>query len=109
MAMSRSRGETSLITRSPIVIVPDVIFSRPATMRSAVVFPHPEGPTKIMNSPSSIASERSRTATVPPGNSFVTWSNVSPGMSAFQSRRRDAADEEPLRDEEQEQDGDARS
>ena len=27
--------------------------SSPATMRSAVVFPQPEGPTRTMNSPSS--------------------------------------------------------
>ena len=42
--MSRSLGGTVLTTRSPMRIVPSVIVSRPATIRSAVVFPHPDGP-----------------------------------------------------------------
>src|SRR3954447_16417357 len=52
--MSRSLGWTLLTTRSPIEIVPDVMFSRPASMRSRVDLPQPEGPTKTTNSPSSI-------------------------------------------------------
>ena len=51
-------------------IVPEVGFSSPAIIRSAVVFPHPEEPTRIMNSPSAISSERSSTATVPPANAL---------------------------------------
>src|SRR5205809_3943669 len=50
MAMSRSFGGRSLTIRSPIEISPPVISSRPATMRSVVVFPQPEGPTSTMNS-----------------------------------------------------------
>ncbi len=42
--MSRSFGVRWFTTRPPIEIVPSVIVSRPATMRSAVVFPHPDGP-----------------------------------------------------------------
>jgi len=41
--------------------------SRPAIILSAVDFPQPEGPTKIMNSPSAISSVKSRTASVPSG------------------------------------------
>ena len=41
------------MTFPPISIVPDVGFSSPATMRRAVVLPHPDGPTSTMNSPSS--------------------------------------------------------
>src|SRR5262245_21768623 len=52
--MSRSFGWTLLTTRSPIEIVPEVMFSRPASMRSSVDFPQPEGPTSTTNSPSSI-------------------------------------------------------
>src|SRR3954471_133047 len=52
--MSRSFGWTLLTTRSPIEIVPDVMFSRPASMRSRVDLPQPEGPTSTTNSPSSI-------------------------------------------------------
>ncbi len=42
--MSRFAGETSLTTRSPIRIVPVVGVSSPATIRRAVVLPHPDGP-----------------------------------------------------------------
>ena len=38
--------------RSPIEIVPSVISSRPAIIRSSVDFPQPDGPTSTMNSPS---------------------------------------------------------
>src|SRR6188768_1278706 len=54
MAMSRSFGWTLLTTRSPIEIVPEVMFSRPASIRNKVDLPHPEGPTSTTNSPSSI-------------------------------------------------------
>src|SRR6476620_74885 len=52
--MSRSFGWTLLTTRSPIEIVPEVMFSRPASIRSKVDLPQPEGPTRTTNSPSSI-------------------------------------------------------
>src|SRR5918912_859095 len=52
--MSRSFGWTLLTTRSPIEIVPEVMFSRPASIRSNVDLPQPEGPTSTTNSPSSI-------------------------------------------------------
>src|SRR5262245_56988973 len=57
MAMSRSLGWTLLTTRSPIEIVPEVMFSRPASIRSRVDLPQPEGPTSTTNSPSSIGIE----------------------------------------------------
>ena len=44
MAMSRSRGGTSLTTSPPIQISPSVISSRPAIMRSVVDLPQPDGP-----------------------------------------------------------------
>jgi hypothetical protein len=53
--------------RSPIRIVPLVISSSPATIRSAVVLPHPEGPTSTMISPSRMSRVRPETATVPSG------------------------------------------
>src|SRR6266702_2481301 len=55
--MSRSFGWTLLTTRSPIEIVPEVMFSRPASIRSKVDLPQPEGPTSTTNSPSSIGIE----------------------------------------------------
>src|SRR5579862_3975669 len=52
--MSRSLGWTLLTTRSPIEMVPDVMFSSPASIRSRVDLPQPEGPTSTTNSPSSM-------------------------------------------------------
>ena len=63
--MSRSFGVTSFTTRPPIRISPSLISSSPATMRSAVVFPQPDGPTKTMNSPSSITRSSASTARGP--------------------------------------------
>ena len=51
--MSRSLGSSSLTTRSPMTISPAVMDSSPATIRSSVDLPQPEGPTMTMNSPSS--------------------------------------------------------
>src|SRR3990172_1301695 len=62
MAMSRSLGGRSLTIRSPIWISPAVISSRPATIRSVVVLPQPDGPTKTMNSLSRIVRFTSLTA-----------------------------------------------
>src|SRR5262245_41581336 len=62
MAMSRSFGGRSLTTRSPMAISPEVISSRPATIRSVVVLPHPDGPTKTMNSLSRMVRFTSLTA-----------------------------------------------
>ncbi len=61
MAMSRSLAATLLTTRSPIRIWPSVIDSRPASMRRAVDLPHPDGPTRTMNSLSLIATLKSFT------------------------------------------------
>ncbi len=54
-----------LTTSPPIATVPAVIGSSPAIIRSAVVFPHPDGPTKTTNSPSAISRSKSETAFVP--------------------------------------------
>src|SRR6266540_1020051 len=43
-------------------IAPASTSSSPASMRSAVVFPEPDGPTSTMNSPSSIARSSESTA-----------------------------------------------
>ena len=56
-------------------------------MRSAVVFPQPDGPTSTMNSPSSISRFRELTAVVPSGYVFVTPSNVTPAMPSLPSLR----------------------
>ena len=66
MAMSRSLGGRSLTTRSPIRISPDVTCSSPASMRSSVDLPQPDGPTRTTNSPSAMSMETPcSTSTVP--------------------------------------------
>src|SRR5215208_4272733 len=55
---------------------PDVMSSSPAIIRNAVDFPHPDGPTKIMNSPSPISRSIAFTASKPSGYRLVTWSNA---------------------------------
>src|SRR4051795_2585969 len=62
MARLRSRGARSLTCRSPMIISPEVMSSRPTIIRSSVDFPQPEGPTRIMNSPSATSMLTSFTA-----------------------------------------------
>src|SRR6266516_1051927 len=103
--MSRSRGETPFTTAPPIPIRPEVGRSSPATSRRAVDFPQPDGPTRIMNSPSWIVSVRSSRATTPPAKTLPTSSyRTSATRLPLQPRRSDAADEVPLGEEEQDQD-----
>src|SRR5680860_415484 len=60
--MSRSLGCRCVISRSPMWISPLVTSSRPASIRRLVDLPHPDGPTRTMNSPSSMSRFRSSTA-----------------------------------------------
>src|SRR5215468_4537472 len=60
--MSRSLGWTKVTSFSPISTRPPSSGSRPASMRSAVVFPEPDGPTSTMNSPSLMSRSRASTA-----------------------------------------------
>src|ERR1700761_2806728 len=69
--MSRSLGWTLLTTRSPIEIVPEVMFSRPASIRSKVDLPQPEGPTRTTKAPSSIGIDTPCRTSKPP-NDFRT-------------------------------------
>src|SRR6478609_1242979 len=65
MARLRSRGARSLTRLSPISISPDVMSSRPTIIRSSVDLPQPDGPTRIMNSPSWTSMLMSFTAAKP--------------------------------------------
>ena len=49
--MSRARGGSALTTVSPMRIVPSLIDSRPASIRSEVVLPQPDGPSSTSISP----------------------------------------------------------
>ncbi len=67
MAMSRSLGARSLTTVPSMRSSPEVMSSRPAIMFSVVDFPQPDGPTRMMNSPSAISMLTSWTARAPSG------------------------------------------
>src|SRR4051794_29934748 len=48
-----------------MIMSPDVMSSSPTIIRSSVDFPQPDGPTRIMNSPSSTSIDTSLTAGKP--------------------------------------------
>ena len=82
--MSRSFGGTLVTSRSPMKILPALTSSRPASIRRVVDLPHPDGPTRTMNSPSSIS--RSMPGTVglsAPGYQRCAFSNVTVAMTVF--------------------------
>src|SRR3954469_9252521 len=58
----RSRGARSLTRLPPMTMSPLVMSSSPTIIRSSVDFPQPEGPTRIMNSPSAMSRLTSLTA-----------------------------------------------
>src|ERR1700738_764507 len=66
MAMSRSFGCRWFTMRPPMAMVPPLISSRPAIMRSVVDLPQPEGPTSTTNSRSLMSRLMSLTATTGP-------------------------------------------
>ena len=64
--MSRSLGGTWLTTLPLIAISPPEMFSSPATMRSSVLLPQPEGPTSTVNEPSGISIDTPCSTAVSP-------------------------------------------
>ena len=52
MEMPRLLGGTLATSRSPIITLPLVGYSKPEIMRSVVVLPQPEGPSSVTISPS---------------------------------------------------------
>src|ERR1700722_7988457 len=74
--MSRSFGVLSLTTCPPIFSSPAVMSSRPAPIRSAVDLPQPDGPTRIMNSPSATSRFMSLTASKPSSYRLVMCSSA---------------------------------
>src|SRR5262245_50181580 len=60
--MSRLFGGTPVTSRSSMNTPPSSTGSSPANIRSVVDFPHPDGPTNTMNSPSPISRSRPGTA-----------------------------------------------
>src|SRR5215472_13048036 len=93
--MSLCLGSTSLTGRPSMLIVPEVTSSRPATIRSAVVFPQPDGPTSTSSSPSPTIRSSESTATVPSPNRLVTESS-SIRANLPPHAQRQALDQVPL-------------
>src|SRR3954447_20502652 len=84
--MSRSLGGVCVMSRSPMKILPLLTSSSPASIRRVVDLPHPEGPTRTMNSPSSISNEIPGTAGLSaPGYHRCALSNVTVAMVRFPS------------------------
>src|SRR5919106_2030759 len=106
--MSRSLGASSLTTRSPIRTSPSVMSSSPAIIRSAVDLPHPDGPTRIMNSPSPISRLICFTASVPSGNrlvtSSITISAISLSPLSLHGARRQPGHDAALEDQHEDDD-----
>ena len=66
MLTSRSEAESRVTSLPPIKMLPSVDISKPAISLSVVVFPQPDGPSKVTSFPRSIVKLRSRTACTSP-------------------------------------------
>src|SRR6218665_4067159 len=95
--MSRSFESRWLTTRSSIIIWPPLMSSSPASMRSRVDLPQPEGPTSTTNSPSAMSRLRSWMIwTLPKDLRMLRKDTVAMGCpsidSALHGAGREAAD-----------------
>ena len=86
MASPRFEGGSAVALRPATQTSPRLISSSPATMRSRVDFPHPEGPTKMMNSPLSTARSTPLTTWVLPNHFSTDLSSIS-AISPSRPRR----------------------
>ena len=66
MPMSRRFAGVRCRSTPATDTVPDVASSNPATIRSAVVFPHPDGPSSATSSPGRMCRVRPSSARVSP-------------------------------------------
>src|SRR3954470_9029953 len=78
--MSRSLGARSFMRSPPMRSSPSEMSSSPAIMFRVVDFPQPDGPTRMMNSPSATSMLTSSAPRVPSGYRLYTWSRT---MSAI--------------------------
>src|SRR3954452_12392357 len=105
--MSRSLGAFWLTTSPQISSWPSELSSSPAIIRSAVDFPQPEGPTRIMNSPSEMSRSRSLTASKPSANVLVTPSRTISdigGSLSLDGAGGEPGDDSALEDEDEDDD-----
>src|SRR5215469_16806344 len=80
MAMSRSLGSTRFTRRPPILISPPLASSSPATRRSSVDFPQPDGPTTTISSRSAMVRSIPCMMTVVPKD-LLTRERLTSAMS----------------------------
>src|SRR5215211_945273 len=115
--MSRSLGAIWLTTVSPVFTSPSEMSSSPTTIRSAVDFQDPDGPTRIMNSPSLMSRSMFRTASKPSGYRLVILSRTISAIRSYSSLSlhgargqpgHDAALEEQYEDDDRDGDDDGR-
>src|SRR5258707_13708567 len=74
--MSRSFDSTSLTTLPSMAMLPAVISSRPASIRSSVDLPQPEGPTRTTNSPSLMSKLTPCSTLVVPKDFSTFWNET---------------------------------
>src|SRR5215213_10018642 len=93
-----------------MIMSPLVMSSRPTIIRSSVDLPQPDGPTRIMNSPSAMSRLTSFTAGKPSPyclTIFFIWMSVRVRTgSALHSAVGEAGDDAPLEDQHEDDDGD---
>ena len=86
MPMLRLCAAVLLMSTSDTETVPESANSKPAAMRSAVVFPQPDGPSNVMSSPGITPRSSPSSATLVP-NVFLTDLNSSAVMSPILGSR----------------------
>src|SRR6476469_4832119 len=109
MAMSSSFGGRLFTTRSPMRISPPEMFSSPATIRSNVDFPQPDGPTRMTNSPSLMSRLTSLTAGNPSPyffTMFLSWISAMSAPSALDRAVGESGDDLPLEQQHEDDDRD---
>src|SRR5215212_5565663 len=99
MARSRCCGGMAATSSPPIRIWPEPGVSSPATSRSTVLLPLPDGPSRTSSSPSATSRLRSRTATCPFAYALLTCRSDSDAMSALHCAGGEPGDDAPLRDQ----------
>src|SRR3954452_5079069 len=107
MERLRSRGAKSLTRLPPMIMSPEVMSSRPTIIRSSVDLPHPDGPTRIMNSPSWTSMLTSFTAGNPsPYVLTMFFMSMEAIGSPLHRAGREAGDDLSLEQQDDDDDGD---
>src|SRR3990170_7720602 len=87
MPIWRRSGGKRVTSCPPMMIDPRSGARSPATSRRVVVFPHPEGPRSVRNSPSRTCRERLWTAGTP-SYCLATWERMPSAMGAGRLQER---------------------